>query len=416
MELLDTLNGIVGILFMLCYSYQIVYVIVVLVRKPLRLPDAPKHRFAVLISARNEQAVIANLIQSIRNQNYPGELVDTYVVADNCTDRTAAVARAAGAVVWERFNKQNVGKGYALKFLYEKIRAAFPEKRYDGYFVFDADNLLDENYILEMNKVFGAGHRIVTSYRNSKNCGSNWISAGYALWFQRESKFLNNARMLLGTSCAVSGTGFLVHHEIMERNHGWKHFLLTEDIEFTIDSVIQGERIAYCGSAIVYDEQPVTLRQSCRQRMRWAKGYFQVFFNYGGQLFRSIAKNGFSGIDLTLTIFPVILFTLAVGVVNIGVALFNLLLPGGGFGLWLMSLLKAALFAYGTLFCMGLLTTVTEWKQIHCKNYKKILYCFTFPLFLATYVPISIVALFKKVEWKPIHHSVNTSLQDIRSA
>ena len=150
--------------------------------------------------------------------------------------------------------------------------------------------------------------------------------------------------------------------------------------------------------------------------MRWAKGYFQVFFNYGGQLFRSIAKNGFSGIDLTLTIFPVILFTLAVGVVNIGVALFNLLLPGGGFGLWLMSLLKAALFAYGTLFCMGLLTTVTEWKQIHCKNYKKILYCFTFPLFLATYVPISIVALFKKVEWKPIHHSVNTSLQDIRSA
>ena len=267
-----------------------------------------------------------------------------------------------------------------------------------------------------MNKVFGAGHRIVTSYRNSKNCGSNWISAGYALWFQRESKFLNNARMLLGTSCAVSGTGFLVHREIMERNRGWKHFLLTEDIEFTIDSVIQGERIAYCGSAIVYDEQPVTFRQSCRQRMRWAKGYFQVFYHYGGQLFRSISRNGFSGIDLSLTIFPVILFTLAVGVVNIGVDLFNLLLPGGGFSLWLMTLLKAVLFSYGTLFCMGLLTTVTEWKQIHCKNYKKILYCFTFPLFLATYVPISIVALFKKVEWKPIQHSVNTSLKDIRSA
>lgn len=97
MELLNTLNSIVGILFMLCYSYQIVYVIVVLVRKPPQLPDAPKHRYAVLISARNEQAVIANLIHSIRSQNYPSKLVDAYVVADNCTDATAAVAREAGA-------------------------------------------------------------------------------------------------------------------------------------------------------------------------------------------------------------------------------------------------------------------------------------------------------------------------------
>ncbi len=341
----------------------------------------------MLISARNEQAVIANLIHSIRSQNYPSELVDAYVVADNCTDATAAVAREAGAVVWERFHKQNVGKGYALKFLYEKICACFPDKRYDGYFVFDADNLLDENYIFEMNKVFGAGHRIVTSYRNSKNCGSNWISAGYALWFQRESKFLNNARMLLGTSCAVSGTGFLVHREIMERNRGWKHFLLTEDIEFTIDSVIQGERIAYCGSAIVYDEQPVTFRQSCRQRMRWAKGYFQVFLplwrpalplHFPQRFFRD---RPFADHLSRNSVYP------GRGRCQYRRRPVQSAPAGRGFSLWLMTLLKAVLFSYGTLFCMGLLTTVTEWKQIHCKNYKKILYCFTFPLFLATYVP-----------------------------
>lgn len=127
------------------------------------------HRFAFIIAARNENAVIGNLIKSIKAQNYPSELIDVVVVADNCTDNTAEIARSCGAIVYERFNKVLVGKGYALDYAFNKIKEDEGDyTAYDGYFIFDADNVIDRNYVREMNKTFDQGYRVVTSYRNSK--------------------------------------------------------------------------------------------------------------------------------------------------------------------------------------------------------------------------------------------------------
>lgn len=261
------INHIISTAFLICYAYQIIFLLVPFFLKKKKTTAEKLYSYAVLISARNEEAVIGNLIQSIRAQNYPPELVTVFVVADNCTDATASIARREGAVVWERNNLESVGKGYALDYLLGKITETYPSETFDGYFVFDADNLLDENYIREMNNTFSEGYRIVTSYRNSKNFSGNWISAGYALWFMREAKYVNNSRMLLGTSCAVSGTGFLFHRDILARYGGWKFFLLTEDIEFTVSNILADEKIGYCGSAVFYDEQPTSFRQSWRQRM-----------------------------------------------------------------------------------------------------------------------------------------------------
>lgn len=176
---------------------------------------AKDNRYAVLICARNEQRVIGDLIASLRGQTYSQGLLSIFVLADNCTDDTAMVARVAGANVYERFNQVQVGKGYALQELLEHLEQDYPQG-FDGYFVFDADNILAPNYVEAMNRTFSDGHDIVTSFRNSKNYGDNWISAGYALWFLRESRYLNHARFLLGTSCAVSGTGFLFSRRVLE--------------------------------------------------------------------------------------------------------------------------------------------------------------------------------------------------------
>lgn len=165
-------------------------------------------------------------------------------------------------MVYTRFNREKVGKGYALEQLLLHIEEDYP-KVYDGFFVFDADNVLDCRFVEEMNRTFSDGYEVVTSYRNSKNYGDNWISAGYALWFIRESRYLNNSRMLLGTSCAVSGTGFLFSRQVMESTNGWKFHLLTEDIEFSVHHILQGRKIGFCADAVLYDEQPVTFRQSC---------------------------------------------------------------------------------------------------------------------------------------------------------
>ena len=171
-------NFAILLLFTLCYSYQAVFVLIRWFGKKKKYQAKTQHRYAVIISARNERAVIGGLLDSIHRQNYPSELVDIYVVADNCTDDTAAVARAHGAVVYERFNHVQIGKGYALNYLFRCIEERVGLDTYDGFLVFDADNVLDENYIASMNDVFDQGYPVVTSYRNSKNYGSNWISAG----------------------------------------------------------------------------------------------------------------------------------------------------------------------------------------------------------------------------------------------
>lgn len=141
------------------------------------------------------------------------------MVADNCTDNTAEISRQHGAIVYERFNNILVGKGYAMDYVFNKIKDEQGDYTcYDGYFVFDADNVIDVNYVMEMNKVFDSGYKVVTSYRNSKNYDTNWITAGYSLWFIREAKYLNNPRMMIKTSCAVSGTGYLVDSSIIKKN------------------------------------------------------------------------------------------------------------------------------------------------------------------------------------------------------
>ena len=405
---LRTINAIISALFFICYTYQFLYIPLVLAKKPkvLAVP-ARAHRYAVLIAARNEENVISGLLDSLRAQTYDMSLVTVFVAADNCTDSTAAIARAHGAVVYERFNQLNVGKGYALDFLLQHIGADYPAG-FDGYFVFDADNILAPDYIERMNEMFSNGHEIVTSYRNSKNFGGNWISAGYALWFLRESRYLNGARTRLGSSAAVGGTGFLFSQRILNESHGWRFYLLTEDIEFSVYHILRGEKIAICESAVLYDEQPTDFRQSCRQRLRWAKGYVQVFLRYGGQLLRGAARGSWSCFDISMSILPAFILTSLCLLANITLTVLGLM-QGAGVWFALRSLLECLGSILATLLVLGGITTATEWHRIHATTAQKLVYTLTFPLFMLTYLPISLAALFMKVEWKPIHHSVRLS-------
>jgi len=415
MEVIRLINYLIAVIFCICYSYQFFYLLVPFLWKKEEHKKVKNHKFAVLISARNEEKVIGNLIDTIKKQDYPQEFIKIFVVADNCTDATAQVSREAGAIVIERFNQVQVGKGYALDFLLQEIEENYKQEKFDGYFIFDADNLLRPNYITEMNKIFSDGYEVITSYRNSKNYGDNWISAGYALWFLRESKYLSDSRMRLGTSCAVSGTGFLFSDKVRKKYGGWKFFLLTEDIEFSVNNIINNIKIGYCRDAVLYDEQPVKFSQSWHQRMRWAKGYLQVIGKHGSTLVKKAIKDfDFSAFDMTMVMMPAVLLTVIGIVCNISISVLSLL---AGKGLWvsLESILEFARNSYLMMYGIGLITTITEWEQIHTTTSKKVLYTFTFPFFMMTYIPISFAAFFKKVEWKPIEHTKVKTLDEVMS-
>ncbi|MBD5170322.1 MAG: glycosyltransferase family 2 protein [Oscillibacter sp.] len=414
LDFLKWINQIIGILFLVCYGYQLLYVPVALWRKHKVVRSIPPRRYAVLISARNEETVIAQLIESIRGQDYPADMLSVFVVADNCTDNTAKVAASAGAVVWERKNLCQVGKGYALHFLLSHIREEYGDDHFDGYFVFDADNLLAPDYVSRMNEVFSPEHQIVTSYRNSKNYGDNWISAGYGLWFLRDAAFLNDPRTRLGLSAVVSGTGYLFGKDIMLRLGGWPFHSLSEDTEFTVDCILKGEKVGYCGEAELFDEQPTRLGQSIRQRMRWVRGNALVLLHQGGRLAGGVGGvNGLSCLDLLLSMAPAIVLTVFGTLAGVTATVIELL-NGGHILPMLGAAAMSFIVPYLLLFVAGAITTVTQWKKIRTTAWKKLLYTLTFPIFMATYVPITILALCGKVEWKPIEHRAAMTVQELK--
>lgn len=413
MKTLTYINLIIAAVIGVCCCYQVLYALVRLRGRGRQFTAREQCRYAVLIAARNEAAVIGQLIDSILAQDYPRELVDVYVVADNCTDNTAGVASAHGATVYKRQNLAQVGKGHALNFLLAKIAQDRPEARYDGFFVFDADNLLDPHYITEMNKVFSSGCPVVTGYRNAKNFGDNWISAGYGLYFLRESEYLNRPRDYLGTSCAVSGTGFLFSSALLEKVGGWHYFALTEDLEFTLDLISRGEKIAYCNTAILYDEQPTDFRQSVVQRARWMRGLLQILNWNGATVLHTLLGVGsFACYDMLVNSFAAVLMGLGF-IMNTIMFVVGVGSPHLQTGPVIAAALMALAGTYLGLFATGWMTLLTEWKRIPGKASRKVLYSFTYPFFMASFMAALAVALSGSAQWKPIRHSVAVSLGDL---
>ena len=407
---------IIGILFILLYFHQFVFVILSSL-KAAKIPQKvfKLHKIGFVISARNESNVIANLINSIRNNDYPQAMVNIFVVADNCTDNTAQICRDLGCIVVERFDQTKIGKGYALNYLFTKLHTEpeYADVIPDAYIIADADNVMTSNYITEMNKVYDSGYDVVASYRNTKNFGTNWISAGYGYWFLHESKHLNNARMIFNSSCFVMGTGFLISVDTIKEFNNWDFYTLTEDVQFSTEYALRGKKVGYCGNAEFFDEQPEKFKQSWNQRVRWARGYYQVYGLKGKELIKNMFKN-FSCWDTLTSIFPAMILSLLT-VVVLPICSIIALCVGDYVSALLAftSLLANLAMMYVYIFLVGLTLCVTEWKKIKTTNFKKILYVFTLPIFMFTYIPISVRAMFGKVGWKPIIHTSNVKIEEL---
>ena len=281
-----SINSVIGSVLSAMLIYKTIYFFIGIFFTRNFKPTKKKHKYAIVIAARNEENVIGNLLDSIKKQDYPNKLLTTFVVADNCTDNTAEIARKNGAICYDRFDSEKKTKGFALQYLFERIEEDYGTQSFEGYFVFDADNLLKKDYITRMNEAFDSGEKIITSYRNTKNFDENWIASTYALHWIRSIRCNHRARSVFRLATNIQGTGFLFSNEIVK--DGWKYTSLTEDRALTADAVAQGYRISYNDAAMFYDEQPTSLRIALRQRLRWSKGHLLAFLETGPYLFANI--------------------------------------------------------------------------------------------------------------------------------
>ncbi len=237
----------------------------------------PRHKFAVVIPAHNEEAVLGALLDNLKQLKYPDELYDIYVIADNCTDGTAALAKEHGAYVFERFNQELVGKGYAMDWVFPKIFAL--QKNYDAFCVFDADNLVHLDFLTEMNSRLCKGQKVLQGYLSAKNPTDTWVSGTFAIAFWTINHLWHLGKYNLGLSTALGGTGMCIASDIIEK-YGWGCECLTEDMEFSMKCLTYGIRTCWVHDAIIYDEKPLTFMASWRQRKRWAQGQFDCAGRY----------------------------------------------------------------------------------------------------------------------------------------
>ena len=385
----------------------------------------PKKSFALLVAAHNEEAVIKDIIHSLSNLDYPKELYDIFVIADNCIDNTAVIARNNGAIVFERMNKEKRGKGYALEWMFDKIFKM--DKKYDSVVVFDADNLVSKQFLREMNNKLCEGFEVVQGYLDSKNPVDTWITGSYSIAFWTSNRMFQLSRSNLKLSNQLGGTGFCIATDVL-KELGWGATCLTEDLEFSCKLVLNGKKVGWAHDAVIYDEKPLTLSQSWWQRKRWMQGFADVASRYFWKLIkRAVTKFDVVALDCAIySIQPLIIIIAGIGMLmnaihksaeyfeifsNLG----NLLKNFNN-----SLLLDFDLIKIGVIFIavMQLIYTPLVLALEKKLSFKVFIYYIVYPIYAITWMPISIMGIIDKdkKEWSHTLHTRSVNINDLEKA
>ena len=366
-----------------------------------------KHKFMAIIPAHNEEQVIANLVESLKNQDYDKNLYDIYVIADNCTDNTAKYAEEAGAIVYKRFDEARKTKGYALDwFLKQKIEE---KADYDAFLVFDADNIVDKNFIKVMNRKLCQGEEVVQGYKDIKNPTESWISAGYAFFYWTMHRFYHLARYNIGLSPLLNGTGFMVKFDLI-KDTGWDTVTLTEDIEFSLKQIIKGKKLGWATDAIVYDEQPEKFKPSWTQRSRWTVGHIQCTKEYTKDLAKAIKTNktimNFDGLMYIIGSIPMFIVSMVLLLSNFVIYTLDTMTTVE----LVFNIVKFVVPTFLFPIFTALLTMYLEKKPIK----PMLKWALFYPLFMGSWLLINFKCLFKQdTSWEKIDHVRSVKIKEI---
>lgn len=376
-------------------------------KKDLIPKHKPKNKFAILIAARNEEDVIGNLIESIKLQRYPEDLYDIIVIPNNCTDDTRGAAIKAGAKVIDCTVKTKT-KGEVLQYTFSEL---VPNSDYDAFVIFDADNLVHRDFLARMNDALCEGFKVCQGFRDCKNMGDNWLTGSYTLFYYIQNFFYNRARMFMDGSATINGTGFCISREVLE-TIGFPVKTITEDSEFTGICAIHNIRVGFVEKAITYDEHPLGFKASWKQRKRWTSGSLSCLKNYYKDLIKAFFKTGnIACLDMLLMYLAPI--SMVAGTISMG-----MLMAFKIFGVELYDifsyLFAAGFFLFILFYLFNILLNIFTVKYNHKKVEDIFAGVFLFSFFLATWVPINFICLFKKTkDWEQIKHDRKVNIKDI---
>jgi cellulose synthase/poly-beta-1,6-N-acetylglucosamine synthase-like glycosyltransferase len=368
-------------------TYQTLVSCAGLFRKKEEVVNPPQKTFAVLVAAHNESAVIAPLIENLKKLDYPKEMYDIFVICDNCTDNTAEISRAHGAIACERFDSTKRGKGFGIEWMLEKLWEM--PRQYDAVVMFDADNLVEKNFLRVMNDRLCKGARVIQAYLDSKNPFDSWITLSYAVTYWFTNRMWQLARHNLGLPNTLGGTGLCIETDLL-KEMGWGATSLTEDLEFATRCIEKGIYPTWAHDTRVYDEKPIDLKSSMRQRLRWMQGHYDVAGRYiGSVLFNGLKSRKLGMLDAAFYLFQPMYVLI--------VSLMSFLFIGRFFeidGFMPTEPILPNWFVYATTVLFYLLPVLALYlDKVPLKGY---LGLFLLPIFFLTWLPIFFYAFFTK--------------------
>lgn len=425
---IEALLGIFSAWLMFLMIYQIVLSFVGFKRKTKDYQDHdPEARFLVLVPAHNEEKVIATMIDNLNRMDYPKELYDFVILADNCTDRTEEIARGLGAeVLVSRRESEDEPTGKPIVLQKALTAMGNYHEKYDLVMFFDADNMIDLNMFREVNSQYidsGRKADVIQCYLGCKNSKGMVAFADYVS-YTITNRFMQYAKQRVGLNAAIGGTGFCVSADYLHGRGGWTSMSLTEDFELQIETICEGRRLLWNNEVRIHDEKPTKLKACARQRLRWAQGRWFVSFKNTPKLFGALLKGKISFWEFLSTFWgmynmsPFAVLTLEAVLLGI-LELIHVLAPAAPVYLRFATMFNFNLFSVLVMFySIYVLFYVGDWLDNHrTPKLKEV-----FPIFVSILINmglggfVNLVGLFKHRQqnvWVKTEHSINVDMDQV---
>lgn len=400
--------GIIGIV--LIFVGFLISIVLLFASKNNNNTPVPKKnngKYAILIPARNESKVIEDLLISIVNQSRKIKPGDVYIIVEDRNDPTVLIAHKYKMKIIFKKDLSLKRKGYALNDAVSEILKS--GRKYDAYFIMDADNVLDVDFVKNMEKSIEAGYDIGIGYRNCKNGNDSVVAASSALTFSMINEFSNRKKLSDTRTLTISGTGFYIRGSVLENLGGYPFHSLTEDYELTLYSVLNNLTTTYNPDAKFYDEQPVLYSKSIVQRTRWIKGYFEARRKYIRSIRGSITKNDKNFASKLTEVVGVKQYILmVVGAILYLLSKFADIIINADIFSNIIRIFAFTLLIYMALVIFTAILFILEDGKLNLSRKMKIKALFFNPIFLAGYVRCAVIALFNKnLGWEVIEHNRN---------
>jgi 1,2-diacylglycerol 3-beta-glucosyltransferase len=262
-----------GILFLFLFYY--ILFIFLAFKKPRKFKKGETmYKYLVIIPARNESKVIKNILKSLKVQTYDKKNFDVYVITESKDDPTNSIAKKMGYNYYVRQDLVHKNtKGFAIKEFIAYLKKNKLDEKYDSYIIFDADNLMDKNYIESLNNMKNAGYQVGFGYRNFTNANKNWVTGCSAILFTLLNQVFSKGRSILFKKVMISGTGYFIDKKIIDDIGEWIFTGMTEDVQVSTYCEYHNIAMAYDETIQYYDEEPISMTVMHKQHVRWIWGF-----------------------------------------------------------------------------------------------------------------------------------------------